>query len=84
MILFFIILDDGGGDNGGKDGRDYTCLLLYSYTTAQTNIGIPVFVIVMFLFIYIFSYVIFFPFRLFFLQPGNVQCAKPGHFSETL
>ena len=41
-------LDDGGGDNSGKDGRDYTCLLLYSYTTAQTNIGIPVFVIVMF------------------------------------
>ena len=48
IIILSVILDDGSGDNSGKDGRDYTCLLLYSYTTAQTNIGIPVFVIVMF------------------------------------
>ena len=29
--------DDGdGGDDVGESGRDYTCLLLYSYTKAST------------------------------------------------
>ena len=30
-------VDDDGGDDGGESGRDYTCLLLYSYTNASIH-----------------------------------------------
>ena len=38
FTLFFADnVDDDGGDDGGESGRDYTCLLLYSYTNAAIH-----------------------------------------------